>query len=481
MNDETDDDGYRTVRNEERGCGFLEPDKGYLRSPPASASGHLPAFVWFDPPVEYLERDKFRGYEFFPGVQFELAVTGGVGAEIGSRYDPTLGTPPEFRTPEEAEEEFRGQPARDGITSTDPSGEIHRHIARCVGTADGSHAGEITAFRSHDLYMHIGASYYGSPEEFVEEVRRQGLSKAIPVSESNPPPRINPGKTRLFLTHPNGTGDPSVADGEPAVIGYVYLHRTLYTETSSGEHPAWAKETARAREDFEPVHIGNRIYEDGTAATFEGGEWTEKPENETADDRTREESEAEAAIRTLPMRVVPSEEDGRDVRGVPLDETDDSGADEDSYEDEKETDGTEYIIADPETFETVAGPFEDYSTALQSASGDHYVEPLPRTELLSGSELVECPRPEECPDCSGAVGVESMATTDYGPVEVRVCRSCEWANNDAVNRRLTEIDLRGQDYNDLRTLSSSRGISLQNPNKEDLIDSLLDSMNGGTA
>jgi hypothetical protein len=469
-------DDYPTVRNEERGCGFLEHGKAYLRSPPASAAGHLPAFVEFSPPVPYLERDKFRGYEFFPGIQFELSVTGGLGVYEGARYDVDPTSPPELRSPDEVREDApEGVPSFDGLTTTDPVGEVHRHVKRLSLTeAGGNHAGEVPAFKSHDLYQHIGASYYETPEEFIDEVRRQGLSKAIPASESHEPPRVNPGRTRLFLVHPNAT-----AENEPGVIGYVYLHRTIYTETKSGEIPAWVQEEAAGREDFEPVHIGDRIHSDGKRETQIGDEWELMDEKDADDLREEEESEAEAAKRNLPRSVRPSDKPGRDVEEVPpgedppepLGEEDENDAvdDEETVEDDEEPAEDSQDTDDDEPDET---PETDEETD-ETDDG-------PNTDPFDRAEVVEVPRPEECPECGTPVSIGSMRTEDYGDVEVRVCREgCEsWDNSSEVNAALCELDLReDHDYNSLRSEASSRGLNLGGtPSKDDLVYALLDDM-----
>lgn len=260
------DDDRETIENEERGCGFLKHSKAYVRSPPRDGDGVLPPFVEFDPPIPYLERSKFRGYEYFPGTEFELAVTG------AADFPDTAGG--WVRPADIGEGEKR--PALQGytdavdesLTSTDPPGEIWRHILRTIGSAEGyDHAGQVPQFQTRDLFMHIGKSYYETPEEFVEEVREQGLSKAIPVSESQEPPRIDPGSTRLYLVHPRAVYYEETDTHKPGIIGYVYLHRTVYTEDEKGRFPAWAEEQASGREDMDLVHIGDQIYDDGVRAT----------------------------------------------------------------------------------------------------------------------------------------------------------------------------------------------------------------------
>lgn len=499
------DDPYETVENKERGCGHLKHGKAYLRSAPAGGSGHLPAFVRFDPPVPYLERKKFRGYEFFPGVPFELSVTGGVGLFEGTGYDPDPEEPPELRSPEEVRSDMpHGVPSTEGLTETDPAGEVHRHIKRLTLTGpEGEHAGDIPAFRSHDLYQHIGASYYPTPEEFIEEVEEQGLSKAIPVSSSQEPPRINPGRTRLFLVHPEG-----VDEDTAGVIGYVYLHRTIYTEDKSGRFPAWAKEKAEGRSDMDLVRIGDRIYEDGKRATrIDGNGWTEIDEKDA--DASDEVTEAEAARRHLPDRLVPSDKPGRDVEAVPAD---DSNLDEDAIreqlddaEDEirefaEDSDEWEPEPADLREGETpdddshAARNAEQLRMAEEELSDDEddasdeegpadpptadEEPPEFNTDPFEEASVVEVPRPDECPGCGEPLSTGAMKTQDYGQVEVRVCPSCEWANNSEVNAALVELDLReDHDYNELRSRASDRGLNVgRNPTADELVDVLLRDM-----
>jgi hypothetical protein len=256
-----------TLPNKQRGCGFLKQSKAYLRSPPRSEEdGVLPPFVEFDPYIPYLERNKFRGYEFFPGIPFELAVTGG--ADLNDALnDDTYGMDHIHDADGDAflpgaESELT---SIDGGFSTDPPGEVFRHIARLVGSADGNHAGDILAFHATDLYMHVGKSYYEDPDEFIREVRTQGLSKAIPVSESHAPPVIDPGRTRVFLVHPRAIVDEDGTE-TAGIIGYVYLSRVVYTEDKEGRFPAWAKDYARTG-DLDLVQIGDQISDDGTRAS----------------------------------------------------------------------------------------------------------------------------------------------------------------------------------------------------------------------
>jgi hypothetical protein len=257
----------KTIPNKERGCGFLKHSKAYLRSPPRSEEdGVLPPFVEFDPYIPYLERTKFRGYEFFPGISFELAVTGGLDLNAAlNDEDYGMGSIQDGDGDAFLPDGDEDLATVDGGFRTDPPGEIFRHISRLLGSAEGDHAGDITAFHATDLYMHVGKSYYDDPEDFIREVRTQGLSKAIPVSESHSPPMIDPGRTRVYLVHPRAIVNEQTGEETAGVIGYVYLSRVVYTEDESGRFPKWAKDYARTG-SLDLVEIGDQIYDDGTRA-----------------------------------------------------------------------------------------------------------------------------------------------------------------------------------------------------------------------
>lgn len=427
-----------TVRKEERGCGFLKHSKAYLRSPPRSADGVLPPFVEFDPAVPYLERTKFRGYEYFPGVEFELATTG------PSNVPETVGTwirPSGVEDDLGDEETDELREVLDGISSeggfsTDPTGEIWRHIARTTGDASGyEHAGEVPQFQTRDLFMHVGKSYYETPEEFIEEVREQGLSKAIPVSESQEPPRIEPGRTRLFLVHPNAVYYEETEERKPGIIGYVYLHRTIYTEDEKGRFPAWAQEQAEGREDMDLVHIGDQIYEDGTrAATLD--------DNGDFGNGDSDDEESSPRSESSPQKVVPSDKEGRDVEGIPVE---DDEADRLSEEEEREA------------LDALADDLPD-----EGDRGNEFEE----------VEFVEIPEPDECPECGSSTDEE---TTEDGDT-VTFCPGCGWDNFTRINAAVVEQNLRREEYNALRMRASDNGISLHNPSEDELVQALLDDM-----
>ena len=239
-NNQTSDE-IESVPNPERGCGFLEDGKSYLRTDVAPG-GDLPSFVEFAQPIPFKEDGK-RSYKKFPGIQFELSVTG------------------------EA-----------GLTSTLPEGEVHEHLARLENDRPtGTTAGEMLSFHSNDLLMSVGATYYEDVDDFVAEAKVHGVNKAISVTSGNHPPAVNPGRTRLFLIHPNAvpvtveneaevevekTEEVELGNGEtttisytetemetveeteyvPGVFGYTYLTRVIYTKDSDGNVPKYIQD-----------------------------------------------------------------------------------------------------------------------------------------------------------------------------------------------------------------------------------------------
>jgi hypothetical protein len=234
-------DEIETIPNPERGCGFLKQGKAYLRSD-VGTGGHLPAFVAFEEPIPFKE-DRKRSYKQFPGIQFELAVTGA-----------------------------------GGLTETSPPDEVTAHIERLsFDRTTGRTAGEMVEFHSHDLLMSVGKTHYETPEEFINEARVHGVNKAVSVTSGNEPPAINPGRTRLFLIHPNAVevtetrleeqevektetvelpnGDEKTvtytetemveveeAEYVPGIIGYTYLTRCIYTEDADGNVPKYIQD-----------------------------------------------------------------------------------------------------------------------------------------------------------------------------------------------------------------------------------------------
>jgi len=231
-----DDDGRETIDNRERGCGHLKANAAYVRSDVAALSasdGDIPRFVELDDPVEYRENNG-RGaivpnFEHFPGNSF------------AAHYDAGGGT-------------------------TTPSGDIPDHAERLTRFGfDGDHFGDITSAHSHDLLMSVGKTNWDTPEDFVEECRERGLNLRIGVSGNSPPPVIEPLRTRVWVIHPHGAGE-----GRPAVIGYAYLTRNVFTTGTKAtaddpDIPKWAENYAKTRDDLDVVDRGEPIAEDDPA------------------------------------------------------------------------------------------------------------------------------------------------------------------------------------------------------------------------
>jgi hypothetical protein len=229
----TDGDERESIDNRERGCGHLKPQSCYIRSDVAALSaegGEIPRFVELDEPVEYREHTGrgaiIPGWKAFPGNSF------------AAHYHA------------------------DGNTTT-PGEDIPDHFDRLSRYGfDGDHYADITSARSHDVLMSVGATNWETPEDYIEECRDRGLNLKIPVSDSNPPPVIEPLRTRVWVIHPNGAGD-----SRPAIIGYAYVTRNVFTTgTEATEEdpdvPGWAEDYDTVRDDVDIVEPGDPISED---------------------------------------------------------------------------------------------------------------------------------------------------------------------------------------------------------------------------
>jgi hypothetical protein len=200
--DPEDDDSEAVQRpvaqNPKRGCNHLKHGKGYIRSAPDALD--LPAFVEMEPRLPYKE-GHFRGYRHFPGMKFEMAVLDRVDCK--------------------------------------PRSVVKQDFGRMYGIADGDHIGEMDIAQAQDLIMWVGKTYY-DPDEFIEEVRDLGLSKAIPLSKNQEPPTIVPGWTRVWCLHMNAI------DGDrPGLLGYAPVGEVIYTEDADGGIPKWAQDYAK--------------------------------------------------------------------------------------------------------------------------------------------------------------------------------------------------------------------------------------------
>ncbi len=274
-----DDVGRPTAQNPNRGCGHLKHGKGYIRSAPDALD--LPAFVEIDPRLPYKE-GHFRGYRHFPGMKFEMSV----------------------------------------MDRTDflPRSTVKQDFGRMYGIAEGDHIGEMDISQAQDLIMWVGKSYY-DPDEFIEEVRELGFSKAIPLSKNQAPPTIVPGWTRVWCMHMEAI------DGDrPGLLGYAPVGEVVYMEDEDGHIPKWAQDY-EAQGDLVVAKVGNEV---SAAATknkalndYEGITLPDSDQPTGARNTTlREiaESEANGGDEVTAERVVPSDKPGQDVEGVPIEE-----------------------------------------------------------------------------------------------------------------------------------------------------------------
>lgn len=291
--DSTFEDGTEILNNEERGCGHLDDGKGYLRSDVPVRGGTLPAIVEV-PESERIpfKEEHFRTWKHFPGIQFELALI-----ESGSDINPEGASPMEYVSA------IKNDAHHDG--------ELWEHLKRLTGHAypldaalDGSdHYGTMRVAQAHDLMMWVGETYYPHPEDYIEETRLRGLNKAISLSTRNPPPVINPGKTRLWLIHPKGIDNYPETDPEEldemgieeddrytaAIIGYAYITRCIYTKDADGRIPDYIQRW-EAADDLDIVETGREIsfeemeHEDITEAMAAAGRASEEPEEGNGDD-----------------------------------------------------------------------------------------------------------------------------------------------------------------------------------------------------
>lgn len=264
--------GREQLANPQRGCGFLKEEKAYIRTDPVrSEDGEIPAFVEFETPIPYKE-GTLRSYQQFDGLAFQRSLK------------------PTFRTI--------------------PKDDLSDLWDRYENSESGDHWGAITTSYSMDLLMWVGETYYDDPREFIQESRRFGLNKAIPVSKRQEPPVINPMKTRVFCVHPtayrvydqpvteenedgeqvavtdedgdpetervrvsyrddpNDLGDDDDADDPlktiAGVIGYSYLTRVVWTAPSDDDIPRWAEQYQDTGQ-LDIVDVGEKVPEDDVA------------------------------------------------------------------------------------------------------------------------------------------------------------------------------------------------------------------------
>ena len=271
------------AQNPKRGCGHLKHGKGYIRSAPDALD--LPAFVEIEPRLPYKE-GHFRGYRHFPGMKFEMAVM--------DRVDYL------------------------------PRSTVKQDFGRMYGIADGDHIGEMDTAKAQDLIMWSGKSYY-DPDEFIEEVRNLGLSKAIPISKNQSPPTIVPGWTRVWILHMQ-----AIDGDKPGLLGYAPVGEVVYTEPEDGHVPQWAQDY-EATGDMVVAQVGDQVsakvtqnnaLDDYAGITLPEDDTPTGTRNKRLDDIA---ATVERAVEDEePVELVPSDKPGRDVEAIPVSETEDS-------------------------------------------------------------------------------------------------------------------------------------------------------------
>jgi hypothetical protein len=239
----------RTLSNDERGCGHLKRDKAYIRGVIGSPDGVLPSFTTAEPFVKFREHGLdggfTRGFQRFDGLTAQLAF------EDIADFIPHY---PGESTDAEAVENLVKARVYDDEDAV-PDIQTQRHVDRIRSMdTDGDHFGEVGAARQSDLLMRAGKTHYPDPQDFIDEAIERGISKAIPLSQRQEPPVIEPGVTRCWIVHPD-------TDRGWAVIGYAYLQEVVYTEPADGAVPQYVQEYAAADRldivDIEPAPDGD--------------------------------------------------------------------------------------------------------------------------------------------------------------------------------------------------------------------------------
>jgi len=267
------EEATETIDNPERGCGHLLEHGMYLRASVFSTDGFIPAVVEFKEPILY-QGKFFKGYRRINGMAFEMinrgrmrpVFKGRVGETIVQNYADTY----------------------DLVTGE--AMEFERYMGRLLGMgASDAPFDSIPEAWAQDLLMFAGATYYETPEEFIEEVRQHGLSKRI--GGGGKPPEVVPDITKLYLAHKRAVlrdkenpGDPD--EWLPGIIGYCYLNEVIFTEKQGVPLPEHIKRHA-ANGDLRVVKIGPEKWDEEDAVVIA------VVEGDAATDAAREEPEPE--------------------------------------------------------------------------------------------------------------------------------------------------------------------------------------------
>ena len=257
----------RTLPNPVRGCGTLKRGTAYIRGTIGSPAGTLPSFVELDPYVPYREMGTdggfTRGFLKFDGVSAQFALDDIT--DFVRRY------------PGDADDQSAVENMIDaGLYGTDdgaapathvPGFEGQRHVDRIRyrGTSGDDHFGAIDVANQSDLLMRAGKTHYPDPDDFIEEAVELGISKAIPMSQNQQPPVVEPGITRCWILHPD-------TDVGWAIIGYAYLQEVVYTEPADDHVPQYVQDYASAGRldvvDIEPAPGDNDSGPNATVSDY---------------------------------------------------------------------------------------------------------------------------------------------------------------------------------------------------------------------
>lgn len=241
--------GREVLPNEKRGCGHLKPNKAYIRGDaPGSIDGTVPRFVEFKPPIKY-KVDSFRGIRRFPGIRFQLAHGSEVETEAGVDIKEKLGVDQLLEEVEDEEENF--------ITKMmDKSADLFQLVSRLyLDDVEHTDANKNKESHAFDQLTWIGSSNYETPEEFIEETRKQGFNRGISVTQKSQPPVVNPFRTRVFCVHPNAlvkkdgeyfrAQEQDIKDDDvdtyAGIIGYAVVNRVVHTVDTDGEVPEYVQ------------------------------------------------------------------------------------------------------------------------------------------------------------------------------------------------------------------------------------------------